>query len=978
MLMDNPPQPEEHIAEAAQSLPPDQRAAYLQDVCGADPQLRQRVEALLQARLAPPTLVADSQPPHGLNKTIALVLPLSEKPGDTIGQYKLLQQIGEGGCGVVHMAEQQEPVRRRVALKVIKLGMDTKEVIARFEAERQALALMDHPNIAKVLDAGATATGRPFFVMELVRGVRITDYCDKNNLPTSARLGLFIQVCRAIQHAHQKGIIHRDIKPSNILVTMHDGVPVPKVIDFGIAKATSGQRLTDKTLFTAFEQFIGTPAYMSPEQAEMSGLDIDTRSDIYSLGVLLYELLTGKTPFGQKELLAAGLDEMRRLIREKEPTRPSTRLSTMLEGELTSTAAHRRTDAPKLIHLVRGDLDWIVMKALEKDRTRRYETANGLAMDLERHLHNEPILARPASQFYRFQKLVRRNKLAFAAAGAVATALVVGIAVSAWQVREKSRAYQRAVTAEKNTRTEANKSRQIAQFLQEMLRGIDPSVAQGFDTKLLRKILDKTVTRFGKELAGQQAVEAELRNTIGEVYRALGESRKAEEMFNQALAIRIALFGKEHPEVATSLANLAVALMDQDRLPEAEARASEALAMRRKLLGNEHQAVADSLNSLGLILWNRGKLTEAEALHRQALAMRRKLLGQEHPDVAQSLNNLGILMASQGRFVEAITMHRDALAMRRKLLDTDDPDITASLISLSSALWNQGNLAEAETLQREAIASQRKLLGEEHRELALSLNNLATILWNQGKEADAEKLVRDSLAMRQKLLGPEHAEIAFSLNNLAFMLWRQGKLAEAEDMNHQALTMRRKLLGNEHADVAQSLNNLATVLRDEGKLTEAEPLQLEAVRVRRKVLTEEHPDFAAALDNLALIYRGLHRPAEAEPLTRECLAIREKQVPDDWITFNTRSRLGADLLAQKKYDQAEPLLVSGYEGMKQREAKIPAASKPRLKESLQRLVQLFEATNKPDQAALWKQKLDELERAETKPKDIPPAGQQSK
>src|SRR5712671_1204981 len=415
------------VFSAARRLPAGARAAYLEEACADNAGLRQRVEELLQASEEAPDFLQD--PPPGATIPGSSI---TEKVGDKIGRYKLLQQIGEGGCGVVYMAEQEEPLQRHVALKVIRLGMDTKSVIARFEAERQALALMDHPNIAKVLDAGATETGRPYFVMELVRGIKITEFCDEKSVPTADRLKLFTQVCQAIQHAHQKGVIHRDIKPSNILVTVNDGVPVPKIIDFGIAKATAGP-LTDKTFFTAFAQFIGTPAYMSPEQAEMTSLDIDTRTDIYSLGVLLYELLTGRTPFDPSQLLQSGLDEMRRTIREQEPDRPSTRLSTMAEGELTTVAKHRHTEAPRLIHLVRGDLDWIGMKCLEKDRMRRYETTNGLASDIQRHLNNEPVVARPPSTAYRFQKLVRRNKLAFAGASAVAVALVLGAAVSTWQ-----------------------------------------------------------------------------------------------------------------------------------------------------------------------------------------------------------------------------------------------------------------------------------------------------------------------------------------------------------------------------------------------------------------------------------------------------------------------------------------------------------------------------------------------------------------
>jgi len=828
--MNDFPNRDVEVFTAAIQLPADQRAAYLEHACAGDARLRQRVEKLLQTH----DQVGDflEQPPLNSALETRPAMSAGEKAGDRIGRYKLLQQIGEGGCGVVYMAEQEEPVRRRVALKIIKPGMDTKNVIARFEAEQQALALMDHPNIARVFDAGATASGRPYFVMELVRGIKITEYCDQHSLTTGERLCLFVQVCQAVQQAHQKGIIHRDIKPSNILVTTTpEGVPLPVVIDFGIAKATTNQRLTDKTLFTAFEMLIGTPAYMSPEQAELSSADVDTRTDIYSLGVLLYELLTGTTPFDAGKLLKAGLDEIRRVIREEEPVSPSTRLSKMTGENLTAIAQHHQSEPPKLIRVIHGDLDWIVMKALEKDRTRRYETANGLALDVKRYLANEPVSARPPSRLYKLQKLALRNKLLFAGLGVIALLLVTSlIIVSASFAKERQArreadgALQQAETDKAKAQTEAAKSQQVTRFLEDMLQGVGPSVALGQDTTILKCILDRTAESIGIELTNQPAVEAELRNLIGRVYFEIGNYSQAENMQRAALALNRKLFGTESPEAATALNDLGLALFQEGNWTEAENAHREALRIRQQHFGNENADVATSLNDLATVLRHQGKLTESETLTREALGIRQKLFGAECLEVTYSLHNLSVVLGDEGKRVEAEATARELLAMRRKLLGPQDPLVAAALNDVAWAAGYNGKADEAETLQRAALEIQRKMLGDENPAVAKTLSSLAERIRQRGNLAESDALLRAALSIQGKLLGEQNPDFLYTLDSLGSTLESEGKWPEAETAHRQALAAWRKVAGNEDPRTLSELERLGRALLAQKKTDEAEQL----------------------------------------------------------------------------------------------------------------------------------------------------------
>ncbi|MGW8267069.1 MAG: protein kinase domain-containing protein, partial [Longimicrobiales bacterium] len=576
----------------------------------------------------------------------------------SIGHYRLLELLGEGGMGEVWLAEQTEPVQRRVALKLIKLGMDTRQVVARFEAERQALAVMDHPGIAQVFDGGATEDGRPYFVMELVQGIPLNEYCDTHRLSTDERIRLFTDVCHAVQHAHHKGVIHRDLKPSNVLVAVKDDEPVVKIIDFGIAKAL-GHDLTDRTLVTRVGQIVGTPEYMSPEQAEMSGLDVDTRTDVYALGVMLYELLVGALPF---DFSARAVEAIRHAIRETEVPRPSTRLTSLQETRDT-IARYRRTTVEALRRELKSDLDWIILKAMEKDRTRRYDTANGLAQDLERHLNHEPVMARGPSARYRIHKFVRRHRVGVAAGAAVAAALVLGMTMATVGM-------VRAQRAERRAEGEAEAAKQVSDFLVELFRVNDPSEALG-NSITAREILDRGAERIGKDLVDQPPLQGRLMEIMGTVYTSLGLYREAEPLLLQSLEVRRGALGNHHLDVSASLHSLAWLYRTQWRLEEALPLAREAAEIREELLGPDHPDVATSLQVLGMVQRDRGDFEAARMNLERSLAIREAALGPDHVDVSTSLYHLGWLALREGEYARAKALYDRSCRIAERELDPD-------------------------------------------------------------------------------------------------------------------------------------------------------------------------------------------------------------------------------------------------------------------------------------------------------------------
>jgi serine/threonine protein kinase/tetratricopeptide (TPR) repeat protein len=726
-----------------------------------------------------------------------------ENVGSVIGPYKLLQQIGQGGFGVVYMAEQEKPVRRIVALKIIKPGMDTGQVVARFESERQALALMDHPSIAKVLDAGATASGHPYFVMEMVKGVPITEFCDKNHLAPEARLKLFGDVCHAIQHAHHKGIIHRDIKPSNVMVTLHDGVPVVKVIDFGVAKATV-QKLTEKTLFTAYGQMIGTPEYMSPEQAEMSGLDIDTRSDVYSLGVLLYELLTGTTPLEAKRLREAGFAMMQRLIQDDEPQRPSTRLSS-LGDSATIVAGNRGLDVKRLVQLLAGDLDWVVMKALEKDRNRRYATPGNFAEDIDRYLRHEAILARPPSTRYRLQKLVRRNRGAVLTAAVVVGALLAGTAISIWQAVRATRAEMNALVAaeaEGTAKREAlvaaegeRKSKELALLAAKAEnKAKDDAVARETETKAVLDFLEDKVIAAARPKGEQGGLgpEVTLRRALEAALPFVDNGFRTQPLIEARLHLTLGrsfrLLG--YPKIAAS-------------------QVEKARALYAKHRGIDDPDTLQCLSELGSCVYGLGRFAESVKLREQTLALRKAKLGPDHRDTLISMLDLASSYSDVDRHAEALKLFEDVLAVRNAKLGPDHPETLSSMRSLGISYTDLGRHAEAAKLLGQTLSRQKAVLGPDHPDTLRSMYALGASYSYLGRHLDAIQLFTETLALDKSTLGPDHPETLMTMNNLAVSDNTVGRHAEALKIHEETLAIQRVKLGSSHPDTLMTLYNIA-------------------------------------------------------------------------------------------------------------------------------------------------------------------------
>ncbi len=1034
-------QDREIFEEARIIADPVRRAEFLDEACAGNDAQRQQFDLLFRAD----ETATQAQASGGVETTESSGSARHAVEAE-IGPYRLIKALGEGGMGTVYLAEQVHPIRRSVALKLVKAGLDGQTIIPRFEAERQALAMMDHPNIAKVLDAGTTSKGQPYFVMELVRGVPITDYCNDRRLTIPERLKLMIPVCQAIQHAHQKGLIHRDIKPSNILVSEPDGAAVPKVIDFGIAKAI-GPAINEHPSLTQVGTIVGTLEYMSPEQADSAWTDIDTRSDIYSLGVVLYELLTGTTPLPMGGARKAGYAEVLRRIREDEPLVPSGRLTSSRET-LGAVSAQRATNPSKLAKLVEGELDWIVMKALEKDRARRFETANGLARDLERYLQGEPVEAGPPSATYRTLKFASKYRWPLAAAASFAALLVSGVMVSTWQAVRARSAEQvaqsqrdravmaeglarqgqqvarqerdRAVSAEAIAQTEraaaltektrADGETAIAKAVNEFVQNdlLAQATASGQmrqngkpdpDLKV-RVALDRAAQRIENRFRAQPLVEESIRGTIAESYTGLGLNKEALEQLQRTLELRRRRLGERHPDTLQTWEEIGKVESAVGDYAAAEKHLMLVLNARRALLGEHAAATLSAKQSLAELYGTLTKFREARGLLEEVIADRRRSLGAHHPVTLSAEIGLAEAYLSEGKLNEAERLMLKVLEDRRRRDGADHPAALDLAKRLAEGVYlAQGNYAKAEALLLETVEAERRVLGSDHIDLFSALNALANVYFRQGKYSRAEELNAQILERQTRLLGKDHLNTLNTMINLAICHRAQGKYTQAESIYLQVIETGRRVLGEEHRTTVTGMQNLAVVYSGQGKDQQAEELYSRVLAIRTKTFGPDSPAtlnslqslglaiaaqkrfpeaealFTKTLDtlrrgsnlelpislsvmhSLAVAYTEQGKYNQAESLLRECLVLREKVSPDAWERYQTLNQLGQTLLLQKRFAEAEPNLVSGYQGMMDRYAKIAINARAGVARSGARIVQLYEQWGKSEKASEWRAKI---------------------
>jgi serine/threonine protein kinase/tetratricopeptide (TPR) repeat protein len=1022
---------------------PADRAAFLDRACADNPELRRHVEQLLAAHAGrggvpgpaahtsdtghdgtPKTVVAPDRPPAVARGPTAALRGAPVTGQVLAGRYILGQSLGEGGMGSVYRAEQTHPVKRIVAVKLIRPGMDSERVVARFEAERQALAVMDHPHIAKVLDAGTTDAGQPFFVMELVHGTPLTAYCDRNRLTVRDRLELFVAVCQAVQHAHQKGVIHRDLKPGNILVAEVDGRPVPRGIDFGLAKALQAGVLPDVSL-EAGGSVLGTMLYMAPEQAAGSA-DIDTRADVYALGVILYELLTGTTPLDRVDIAGLPLDEVVRRVREEEPPAPARRLEAL--GALAEVAAARRVEPGRLRKLVRGDLEWVTQKCLEKDRGRRYETAAAVAAEVQRYLADEPVSAGPPSRWYKARRFVRRNRGPVLAASLVLFVLVggvVGTSVGLYRAEQRRIEAETAwaaeaarADAEREAKDQERKAKELALKQKDQIqRGVEVlgSVFRDLDLRKIEKEgerLDVVLGRRVKEVVagltaesvGDPLVVAELQNTLGLSLLNLGHYPDAIRVLEESRATRSRLLGPDHPDTLVSMANLAAGYLSAGKLDKALPMLEDVLALEKAIPGINQPTIFASMTTLASGYQAAGRLDQAISLYEEVLASSKSQLGPDHPYTLQGMNNLAQCYLAAGRFDRVVSLSVEAVTLMKARLGPDHPDTLTSMSNLAAGYHSTGRLDEAVPLYEETLALMKARLGPDHPGTLKSMSNLAEGYRDMGKLDQALPLCAEALALRKSKLGPDHPDTIASMNNLATCYWSARRLDQSVPLFEQVLMLRETKLGRPHPDTQMAVANLGVNYKDAGRLAEALPLLEEAhntsrqhpaylrwvtaelldgyakagktteaatvarevIADARRTLPKDSPPLANEFAQTGLSLLTVQAWTDAEVVLRECLAVREKWQPNAWNTFNTRSMLGGALLGQQKYAEAEPLLLAGYEGMKQREKTIPPQGAVRLPEAADRLVELYTALGKSEEVARWR-----AERAKYPPPTAP-------